>query len=270
MTWVKLDDQFHTHPKIQAAGRDGRDLWLAGLCYSSANLTDGIIPKTAVPIIAAMAGVKPSVAKRVVDAGLWEDEGATFRVHDYLEHQSSKEKVEAERARTRQRKERFRERQRNADRNGGGNGVPNGQGTLKETGSRHPLEAESEAESSSAFQPPPAIATSTVEEDLQRTAAVIAQRKLQLRRDQGERDPNHVPAWLAKVEHTDRDRLRTEHERLRAEHPDWTAEQLADELDPVTAADARNYLDADESAALLDRMSDAERQAVAMPESIRR
>ena len=51
MPWVKLDDHFFRHPKVIAAGRDARDLFLAGLCYyssgptgDSASRSDGLAP----------------------------------------------------------------------------------------------------------------------------------------------------------------------------------------------------------------------------------
>ena len=42
MSWVKIDDQFFMHPKVIAAGRDARDLYLAALTYTAGQLTDRI------------------------------------------------------------------------------------------------------------------------------------------------------------------------------------------------------------------------------------
>lgn len=95
--WVKLDDGFFLHPKAQAAGKDGRALFIAGLCWSAGQLTDGTIPKSSVPVIAAMAGVKPSEAKRLVAAGLWHDRGDEYEIHAYLEYQPSGSTVRARR-----------------------------------------------------------------------------------------------------------------------------------------------------------------------------
>ena len=41
MPWVKLDDQFFSHPKVLRAGRDARDLYLASLTFCARNKTDG-------------------------------------------------------------------------------------------------------------------------------------------------------------------------------------------------------------------------------------
>lgn len=95
--WVKLDDGFFLHPKAQAAGKDGRALFIAALCWSAGQLTDGVIPKSSVPVIAAMAGVKPSEAKRLVAAGLWHDHGDHYEIHAYLEYQPSGSTMRAKR-----------------------------------------------------------------------------------------------------------------------------------------------------------------------------
>lgn len=99
MTWVKLDDQFMRNPKVVAAGRDARDLYLAGLCYSAGNLTDGFIPENALRMLAAEADI--SNAKRAVTAlvreGLWVQADDGFHVHDYLTYNPTRESVLATR-----------------------------------------------------------------------------------------------------------------------------------------------------------------------------
>jgi hypothetical protein len=57
MSWVKLDDGFFRHPKVIRAGRDARDLYLAAACWSNRWRTDGLIPREALPILAAEAEV---------------------------------------------------------------------------------------------------------------------------------------------------------------------------------------------------------------------
>lgn len=91
MTWVKIDDAAHTHPKVLAAGPDGVCLWLAGLCYANAHATDGAIPAR------ALGALYPSddwtradrvrLAARLVEAGLWEVTADGWRIHGYEEHQ---------------------------------------------------------------------------------------------------------------------------------------------------------------------------------------
>lgn len=98
--WIKLDDQFFSHPKVIEAGRDGRDLYLAALCYCGMHLTDGRVPRSALALLAGQAGVRKieAAVSSLLTVGLWEEAGdGNYRVHDYLDHQPSKERVLATR-----------------------------------------------------------------------------------------------------------------------------------------------------------------------------
>jgi hypothetical protein len=95
MTWVKLDDQFFLNPKSVSAGKDGRALYLAGLCYCASQLTDGFIATKALPMIAASAGVKISQARVLERFGLWEEGIGGFWVHDYLTYNPKASEVRA-------------------------------------------------------------------------------------------------------------------------------------------------------------------------------
>ncbi len=86
MSWVKVDDQFFRHPKVVAAGRDARDLYLAALCYSAGSLTDGFVPAGSLRILAAEAEVDnaPACAELLLTAGLWEQVEGGYQIHDWL------------------------------------------------------------------------------------------------------------------------------------------------------------------------------------------
>lgn len=120
MGWVKLDDDWATHPKMLAAGLDGRAFWLEGLCYCSRYLTDGSIPVSVLPLVAVHAGVSSeqaqALAARLVELELWSSDGKSYRVDNYLRWQRSKEQVEHEREKTRERAERSRARQQQPSR----------------------------------------------------------------------------------------------------------------------------------------------------------
>lgn len=103
MVWVKLDDGFVRHPRMVAAGLNGRALFIAGLCYCGAHLTDGMIPKAAVRMLAAEAGVGLSTAKRLVEVGSWIDRGDDYEVHDFLVYNPARAQVLAEREVSRRR-----------------------------------------------------------------------------------------------------------------------------------------------------------------------
>lgn len=125
MAWAKLDDRFFTNPKVMRAGRDARDLYLVGLTYCAAELTDGFIPDEALPHLAVTADVTllprvTAVAAKLVEVGLWERVDAAHLVHDYLKFNPRADAVKSEREATRQRVQEWREKKRggNAGRNG--------------------------------------------------------------------------------------------------------------------------------------------------------
>ncbi len=93
MPWVKLDDAFFDNVKVIRAGRDARDLYLAGLCFCARQLTDGFIPEGQVPRLAADASVEggAALAAKLVDVGLWTVADGGYEVHDYLVYNPSRE-----------------------------------------------------------------------------------------------------------------------------------------------------------------------------------
>lgn len=109
MTWVKLDDGFLTHPKVLAAGKDGRALIVSGLCYCAQGLTDGLIVDGALPMVAGAADVKARpTAGRLVGLGIWHREDHScpscppcptghYLVHDYLSYQPPAEEEKRKR-----------------------------------------------------------------------------------------------------------------------------------------------------------------------------
>lgn len=107
MTWVKLDDQFPDHPKIEEVGGDAAWLYVCGLCYCARYLTDGKIPKGRVPRLSDRKNPE-KLARALVTAGMWFDGVDAYYVHDYLEFNPSREHVERERARDRAKKARGR------------------------------------------------------------------------------------------------------------------------------------------------------------------
>lgn len=108
MTWFKLDDNWLMHPKVQAVGVQSRALWIAGGLHCAAQLTDGRIEKHLVTVLAAQAGVSPRSSNRLIEMGLWRDEGDHYQMHHFLEYQPSRQEVEAERERWRKNKRKSR------------------------------------------------------------------------------------------------------------------------------------------------------------------
>lgn len=93
MSWVRFDDATAFHPKLVAAGNECTGAWVRMTCWSAAHLTDGAVPLAVAALIAG-----PKVLARLCGAGLLEQEGADYRIHDYLKYNASAEQVRAKRS----------------------------------------------------------------------------------------------------------------------------------------------------------------------------
>lgn len=95
MTWIKLHDNVIRHPKIARLTNAAFRWWIRGLCYASEFLTDGVLPDVFV------SEVPKSINDELQRNGLWErDVSGTTRIHDYLDHQTSRATVDRERRRS--------------------------------------------------------------------------------------------------------------------------------------------------------------------------
>lgn len=99
MTWFRLDDGWLMHPKVRAIGKDARALWLAGGLHCASQLTDGRIDKHYLTVLAIQADVKPACHRRLVEQGLWIDNGDHWQMHDYADYQMTRADYDAERER---------------------------------------------------------------------------------------------------------------------------------------------------------------------------
>ena len=120
MTWVRLADDFTDHPKVVRAGPLAAWLYVCGLTYANRYATDGFIPGAQVPRLAAVPDPE-RLARRLVEATLWEEVEDGYRIHDYGSYQPSAEEIKRERADAARRQAEYRVRRaeaRNAARNG--------------------------------------------------------------------------------------------------------------------------------------------------------
>lgn len=116
MTWVRIDDEFALHRKVRRAGAHGVALHVAALCYASRHETDGKIPKDDLESVWPWGEIKmeKTVAK-LLAAGLWDDVGDAYQLHDYLEYNPSKAQLEKERHAKSERQRKWRETQQRRD-----------------------------------------------------------------------------------------------------------------------------------------------------------
>ena len=121
MVWVKLDDRFPEHPKIESLSDPAFRAHVRALCYCGRNETGGLIPKNAAD---ALARSEPVLAE-LLQARVWESENGHLTIHDYGKYNPSKEQIDARRKARAERIAAWRARQRNADGNAVTNAVRN-------------------------------------------------------------------------------------------------------------------------------------------------
>lgn len=126
MPWVRLDDRFPSHRKVALLSDRAFRLYVSALCWCSENLTEGAISERELPFVARLRGVKKA-AEELEAAGLWDPTADGWMVHDYLEYNPDRARVQADREanaarqkawRDRKRAEREAKAARNATRNG--------------------------------------------------------------------------------------------------------------------------------------------------------
>jgi hypothetical protein len=87
--YARVYDDLDDHPKALVVGNAGVGLLARALAYSARHLTDGFVPAEWMAMRA-----KPSLRRLVVDAGLFEQVTGGYLVHDYLDHNESRERIE--------------------------------------------------------------------------------------------------------------------------------------------------------------------------------
>lgn len=106
MSWVKIDDQLHSNPKVLQCSLAARGLWLMCLSWVGDKETDGVLPMS---IARLHAGADyTTLSEELIEAGLWIEEGKNLIFKDYLEYNRSADQIEAEREATATRQGRFR------------------------------------------------------------------------------------------------------------------------------------------------------------------
>jgi hypothetical protein len=132
VSWVKLDDQFHSHPKVlellsKDDGAWALVLWTLGLSHCGSHLTDGQIKLSAAVRLAGSPDRARQLAALLVEVRLWEVVVDGWLFHDYLDYNPSKAQViAAEAARKRGGEEGARRRWRKGEAIGQAMGGPIG------------------------------------------------------------------------------------------------------------------------------------------------
>lgn len=86
MTWFFVDDAWHCHPKVIAAGNAAAGLWARCGSYCSQQNLEGRIPK----LLARAYGTRAEI-NRLVAVGLWVDDGDCYVMHDWTDYNQSRQ-----------------------------------------------------------------------------------------------------------------------------------------------------------------------------------
>lgn len=92
MTWFKVDDSFHSHPKVLAADPAALGLWVIAGAWCSANLTDGFVPDYVLP---RLLPDSTRLAEMLITCRLWKRTKGGYRFHDWSQYQPTKEEATA-------------------------------------------------------------------------------------------------------------------------------------------------------------------------------
>lgn len=107
MAWVKLDDQFYSHPKVRRARKAdlaALGLHMVALSYCGAHLTDGAVDDLFVEEIVPNPAKRRRMVGVLIETGLWERNGSGWLIHDYLDFNESRKQVIERRRRDAERK----------------------------------------------------------------------------------------------------------------------------------------------------------------------
>lgn len=110
MAWIRYDDEYIDHPKIEPLSDSAFRWWKRAKAYCNKYRTDGLLLDhflTRVPpdVVAELRIVRPGFRH-----ALWEERRGQLWIHDYLDYQPSKKELEKNNRDNRARQKRFRDR----------------------------------------------------------------------------------------------------------------------------------------------------------------
>jgi hypothetical protein len=113
VTWAKLDDSFHSHPKVRAAWYRcpaSIGLHVMGITYAADHESDGVVPGWFVAGAFHKSKDLSAAVGTLIELGMWEQQADAddFLIHDFLDYHPSKSKLEKKRAAEAERKRRER------------------------------------------------------------------------------------------------------------------------------------------------------------------
>jgi hypothetical protein len=113
--FAKVDTALRDHPKAVAAGPYAMGVWLAALCYIRDHLTDGFVPREAVPGFFGGGDENLKAVAKLVAQGLFLEAPGGFQLANYAVKNQTKEQVNTAIEGARERMRRVRESRRSSD-----------------------------------------------------------------------------------------------------------------------------------------------------------
>lgn len=104
MTWFKVDDRFHSHPKVLGLSLAAAGLWVRAGSWCAAHETDGKLNRALLRTFNA----PPRLAWELVAAGLWREESDGFSFKNWSEFQPTSAQIELRREQEKLKKRRQR------------------------------------------------------------------------------------------------------------------------------------------------------------------
>ncbi|WP_339350955.1 hypothetical protein [Bifidobacterium indicum] len=92
MVWFKVDDRLPMNRKMAGVSLAAVGLWVEGGSWASGAQTGGTIPKQLLRLLHVESSEKQ--ADELVAAGLWEDEGDQWRIHDFFDYNPTAKEIE--------------------------------------------------------------------------------------------------------------------------------------------------------------------------------
>lgn len=92
MVWFKVDDRLPLNRKMAGVSLAAVGLWVEGGSWASGAQTGGTIPKQLLRLLHVESSEK--LADELVAAGLWEDDGNQWRIHDFFDYNPTAKEVE--------------------------------------------------------------------------------------------------------------------------------------------------------------------------------
>jgi hypothetical protein len=109
MAWLKIDDGFVEHSRVETLTDRAFRLHVSALCLCARKLTDGRLTDLDARVVRTIARASAKHVAELEGCGLWEREPHGYAIRDYLDYNPSAEQVRKDREEARERMRKLRE-----------------------------------------------------------------------------------------------------------------------------------------------------------------